>query len=421
MASPLDNSQAVNVELERVHSALKPLFERSFVTYKLLKEKGDLEKVSNRALRIPLELAPPGNARQVDLNGGDMGRGGGTQYLVGTISPVAYAVALETTKLAEIGTNTPQKAIADVVRKDMKNGVKELNWLLDVLAQGSGTGQISTLTSNVGTTWTLGGNFKHLLLHRGLRVQLYDSTFTTQRTGVATILAVNYTGSASTVTCTVDANPTGIANNDIIVIEGLSGASPITINGLRSFQSDATTGTTLGLTRSLYPEIQTPSYNANNTILVPTFIRLALNKLKLKRDDDEILSSLTAHCNVHQVDAYEQNAMLASLILKEPNAKQKFDLFFKPDNMNGIPIRTNVHADPTVIDFLCLNRWLRGVMMDVDFYRDPGNAETVFGVYGTSGGRAAAALWYMACSQNIASVDPGAGAYVYTLKLPSGY
>src|SRR5450631_2707281 len=120
MAAPLDNSQAVAVEIERVHKALKPLFERSGVTFKLLQERGDVEIISNRAMRLLLELAPPGNFRQVDFNGGDLGRGGGTQYIFGTVSPVGFVAALETTKLAEIGTNSNQKAIADVVRRDMK-------------------------------------------------------------------------------------------------------------------------------------------------------------------------------------------------------------------------------------------------------------------------------------------------------------
>jgi hypothetical protein len=419
MAAPLDNTQAVAVEIERVHKALKPLFERSGVTWKLIQERGDAEIVSNRAVRIPLELAPPGNFRQADFNGGDLGRGGGTQYIFATVTTVPFVVALETTKLAEIGTNSSQKAIADVVRKDMKNGVKEMRWGLDALAQGSGTGQLSTLSSGAGTTtWTLSGNFKTLLLHRGLRVQLYDTTFTTQRVGVATIQAVNF--SAGTVV--VDVNPAGATNGDLIVIEGMSGASPTTLNGLRSFQTDATTGTTLGLTRSLYPEIQAQTFNANGSFLNPTFVRLALNKLRIKRDDDESMQKLVAHCNVHQTDAYEQNAQLAAVIYKDPTAKQGFDLFFKTENMAGVPIKTNIKADPTIIDFLELSRWFRAVVMDIDFYRDPGGgSDTVFPLYGASGGRASSSIWYMATMQQIVSEDPGFGTFIQNLAKPAGY
>lgn len=417
MASPLNNSRAVATQLERVHRALKPLFERSGTTWKLIEQKGNYESVSSRAMRLPFEISPPGNARQVDLDGGDLGRGGGTEYIFGTASPVDIAVAMETTKKAEISTNSNDKAIADVVRKDMKNGAKEARWFLDALVQGAGTGQLSTLTSFVTTTWTLGGNFKTLLLHRGLRVELYDSTFTTKRTGVATIGAVNYAAG----TVVVDANPTGIANGDLVVIEGLSGANPVSVFGLRTFQSAATAGTTLGITRANYPEIQTPTVNANGGSLTPAYVRLALNLLRIKRDDDESLKSLVAHMNVHQEDSYEQNANLVMQIDKTPSADQAFDLFFKAKNMAGVPIKTNIKADPTIIDFLELSRWGRAVSLDIDFYKDPGNAETVFGVYGASGGRAAAALWYIATSLQVWSDDPGCGSFISNLAKPTGY
>lgn len=418
MAGALDNTQAVAVEIERVHKALRPLFERSGVSWKLIDERGDVEVVSNRAMRIPLELAPPGNFRQVSFDGGDLGRGGGTQYIFATVSGVGFVVALETTKLAEIGSNSDQKAIADVVRKDMKNGVKEMRWGLDALIQTPGTGQISVLTAgSAGTTWTLGGNFKTLLLHRGLRVQLYDSTFATPRATIATIQKINYAAG----TVTVDQVVGGAADTDLVVIEGPTGANPTSLFGFPYFQSDATSGTTLGLDRSLYPELWTPSYNANGAALTPPFVRLALNKLRIKRDDDESMQKLVAHTNVHQTDQYEQNAMLSAVIYKDPSAKQGFDLFFKAENMAGVPIKTNIKADPTRVDFLELSRWGRAVLLDIDFYRDPGNSEYVFGVYGTSGGRAASALWYMATMQQVFSSDPGFGAYLYGLAKPTGY
>lgn len=417
MAGPINNAQAVAVERERIHEALKPLFERSGKTHKLIKSKAALETVSNRALRIPLEIAPPGNARQVDLDGGDLGRGGGAQYIVATVSPLSFAVALEATKLAEIGTNSDSKAIADVVRKDMKNGMAELTWFLDALLQTPGTGQLSVATTISGTTWTLGGNWKTLLLHRGLRVQLYDSTFATQRTGTATIQAVNYEAG----TITVDALPTGGVSTDLVVIEGLSGASPASLNGIPVFQSNATTGTTLGLTRSSYPEIQTPAFNASSTSVSPPMIRGVLNKLRIKRDDDEGMKSLVFHMNVHQEDAWEQNAQLISSIFKDPSASQGFEPFFDVKTMAGVPIKTNIKADPTRIDGLMLDRWGRSEMLPAGFYKDPGDGATVFGVYGASGGRASASLSYLAWSGQFWSSDPGYGCYIYTLTKPSIY
>ena len=417
----LDNTQAVAVQIEKVRKALRPLFERCDTTISLLKQKGSVEKVSSRAMRIPIEIAPPGNFRLTNLDSTTvgLGRGSGTQYTFATVSPLDWVVALEATKKAEISTNSEEKAIADVVRKDMKNGVKEMNWALDALLQGSGTGQLSVLSSGSGTTtWTLSGNFKTLLLHRGLRVELYDSTFATKRVGVATIQAVNYTAG----TIVVDQIPAGATNGDLIVHEGLSGANPTSLFGLRSFQSDATSGTTLGLTRANYPEIQAQRINAGSTFLSPPMVRAALNKLRIKRDDDAIMAGLIVHTSPVQTDAYEQNAQLISRIDKTSSSKEAFDLFFTPSNMAGVPVKTNIKADPTIVDFLCLDRWGLAVSQDIDFYRDPGNGETVFPLYDTTtGARVPAAGWYIIFSGQVFSEDPGAGAYIDNLSKPSLY
>jgi hypothetical protein len=414
----LDNTQAVFVQIEKVRKALRPLFERCDTTISLLKQKGSVEKVSSRAMRIPIEIAPPGNARKVDFDSSTtgLGLGSGTQYQVATVTPLDWAVALQATKKAEISTNTAEKAIADVVRKDMKNGIKEMNWFLDALLQTPGTGQLSVATTISGTTWTLGGNFKTLLLHRGMRVQLYDSTFATQRAGVAIVQTVNYTAG----TITVDTLPTGGVSGDLVVHEGLSGANPVSLNGIPVFQSDSTSGTTLGLTRSSFPEIQAQRINAGSTFLSPSMVRAALNKLRIKRDDDSIMAGLVAHTSPLQTDAYEQNALLISRIDKTSSSKEGFELFFTPSNMAGVPIKTNIKADPTRVDFLCLDRWGLAVSQDIDFYRDPGNGETVFPLYDlTTGARVPAAIWYIIFSGQVFSDDPGAGAYIDTLLKPS--
>ena len=416
MASPINNTQAANLQLEAVRPALRPLFERSAVSFNLL--KGKTQETSSRAMRVQLNIAPPGNFRQADLDGGDLGRGGGSQFIFGTVTPVDFVTAFEATKKADISSDSPKKASANPVRDDVKRLTKEMGWGFDALMQTPGTGQLSTMSSGAGTTtWTLGGNFKTKLLHRGLRVENYDSTFATKRAGVSTILAVNQTAG----TVTVDAAPVGHTNTDLIVIEGLSGANPVSLFGIPAFQSDATSGTTLGLTRSLYPEIQTPSVDAGSSLLTPQHIRLAMNKLRLKRDDQSILDGLVAHLGPAQVDAYEQTAQLAILINKTDSSNQGYSPFFAPKDMLGAPLKVNVKADPTRIDFICTDRWFRALSQDIDFYSDPGDSETVFPGYGASGGRASFSLVYLCASFQVCSEDPGAGAYIKSLAVPSGY
>jgi hypothetical protein len=416
MAGALSNLTGLAPQLEAAKGAVYPLFERSSKTMDLL--KGKKLETSSRSARVVFNIAPPGNFGHVDLDGGDLGRGGGSQYINGNVSPVDLKCVLEVTKKVEISTNSDSKSLADVVRRDIKNAPKEMAWGLDALMQVAGTGQLSVLSSgSATTTWTLSGAFKTLLLHRGLQVELYDSTFATKRSGIATVLAINYAAS----TVTVDAIPAGATDGDLIVVQGMTGANPVSILGLPYYNNGATSGTIIGLTRSLFPELQTPFVDAGASQITPQFIRAALTKLRLKRDDDSLENGLKWHMNPIQVDAWEQNAAAIMNIEKSGSAKEKFELFFEPSAINGIPIVSNIKADPTRIDGLMTSRWFRVVSKEVGFYQDPGEGATAYPIYGPSGGRAAATGWALIGSMQVATEDPGAGCYVSNLAKPSLY
>lgn len=416
MGSPTSNTTALSTQLEAAKGAVYPLFERSSKTMELL--KGKKLEVSSRAARVVFTIAPAGNFGHVDLDGGDLGRGGGSADIHGTVTPVDFKCVLEVTKKAEISTNSDSKALANVVRRDLKSGPKEMAWGLDALAQTAGTGQLSVLTSGSGgLTWTLGGNWKTLLLHRGLEVELYDATFATKRAGKAVIAAVNYDAG----TCTVEAIPAGATDTDLIVATGMTGANPVSLFGLPYWNNGATTGTTIGLTRSSYPEIQTATVAAGSAMLTPQFVRAVMNKLRLKRDDESLEDGLKAHMSPIQKDALEQQAQAIMQIPKSSSANEKFDLFFKPDHINGVPIVENIKADPTRIDFVNTSRWFRVVSQEVGFYKDPGDESTSFPLYGASGSRAAATGWALIASFQIACEDPGSGAVITGLAKPSLY
>lgn len=417
MSAPLTNTQALSPQLEAAKGAVIPLFERSSKTFELL--KGKKMEVSSRAARIVFYVAPPGNFGHADLDGGDLGRGGGSEYTHGTVTPVDFKCTLEVTKKAELSTNSDSKSLADVVRRDLKAVPKEFAWGIDALAQVAGTGQLSVLSSgSATTTWTLGGNWKTLLLHRGLQVELYDSTFATKRVGIATIQRVNYQAG----TVVVDAIPAGATDGDLIVAQGMTGANPVSIMGIPFWNNGATTGTTIGITRASYPEIQTPEVAAGSAMITPQMVRAALVKLRLKRDDDALEGGLKWHMNPIQKDAWEQNAQALINIDKTASAKENFELFFQPSAINGIPIVENLKADPTRIDGVQTSRFFRVVQQEIGFYKDPGDSgATAYPLYGASGGRAAATGWALIASMQFVNEDPGAGCVVSGLTKPALY
>jgi hypothetical protein len=220
----------------------------------------------------------------------------------------------------------------------------------------------------------------------------------------------------------VDNVPTGTVAGDVIVHDGLSGAQPVSLFGIKYHQNNATTGTWLNLNRATYPVIlQTPRVNAGNAALTPASVRLAINKVR-KALGINHLSKLIAYMAVEQEHAWENLGITVSQIIKEGGSGGGNDLdllFTGRKTMSGIPIKSSVNADQTRVDFLDLSHWGRAVLKDIDFYEVNGN--TVFPIYGASGGISAAYIFYFDTAFQLWSDSPRSGAYIDTLARPTGY
>ena len=87
--------------------------------------------------------------------------------------------------------------------------------------------------------------------------------------------------------------------------DGLTGASPVSLFGIKYHQNNATTGTWLNLNRATYPQqLQTPRVNAANAALVPGHVRLAINKVRKALGINQ-LGKLIAYTSVEQEHAWE--------------------------------------------------------------------------------------------------------------------
>src|SRR5260370_15922445 len=99
-----NNAQTIALQLEKVRDKVPLLYERDDILLTMIQARGDVEKVSSRAMRLPLQVNPGGKAGSYNADGGDLRRGSGTQYDVATISPLFFRFALEITKLVEYAT-----------------------------------------------------------------------------------------------------------------------------------------------------------------------------------------------------------------------------------------------------------------------------------------------------------------------------
>jgi hypothetical protein len=417
------NANVVALQLEKVRDKVPLLYERDDILLTMIQQRGDVEKVSSRNMRLPLQVNPGGKAGSYNADGGDLGRGSGTQYDVAQVSPMFFRFAIEITKLVEYATTGRERAIENATKREVANGMKQFRAFLDKLMQTAGNGVLGTISSVASTTFTMTVPNGAALVYPGQTIQIYDTTLTTNRNVAASVTTTVLSADPiNAQTITVDNVPTGTVATDVIVHDGLTGAQPVSLFGIKYHQNNATTGTWLNLNRATYPvQLQTPRVNAGNAALTPSNVRLAINKVRKSLGINHI-SKLIAYMAVEQEHAWENLGITVSQIIKEGGAGDGNDLdllFSGRKTMSGIPIKSSVNADQTRVDFLDLAHWGRAVLKDIDFYEVNGN--TVFPIYGASGGLAASYIFYFDTAFQVWDDSPRTGAFIDTLARPSGY
>src|SRR6266853_3507710 len=221
-------SQVVATELERVLPKVRVLFERDDRFYANIKKR-DVERVSNRQMRAPMELRPGGRFQYFNPDGGDMGRGGGPTWDKAVLRPVFLSENIEYTKLTQWSTDDRRKSVINAVRRLTAGATVEIKRQLDAQLQGTGTGQVGTIsavtTSGGVDTYTLDSEFGARLVRYDQVVQVYDSTLATFRgKGVITLWDVE--NKQINVTPAI----TGATANDVLIVDGLS--NPTALPGL---------------------------------------------------------------------------------------------------------------------------------------------------------------------------------------------
>jgi len=421
----MQNAQSVALQLEKVRDKLPLLYERDDILLTMIQQRGDVERVSSRNMRLPLQIRPGGKAGLANMDGGDLGRGSGTIYDVAQVTPVFFRHAVEITKLVEYASNAPEKAIENAAKREVKNAMFQFRAFLDKVMQTNGNGVLGTVGS-ITTTGLPAGVAAQFgmakppgaqLFYYNQTVQVYDPTLTTNR-GSANVLLVDPFNSL----IQVDALPTGTSVNDVIVHDGLTGAQPTSLFGILYHQTNATTGTWLNLNRATYPvELATPVVNGNNSAITPGAVRLAINKVRKALGSNQV-SKLIAYTALEQEHQWEQLGVTISQIIKEGASGRASDLdllFTGEKSMAGVPIKSSINANQTRVDFLDLSHWGRAVMQDIDFY-DVGG-QTVFPIYGASGGISAAYIFYFVTGFQVWNESPRSGAFINNLAIPTGY
>ncbi len=413
--------QVVGAELEKIddRGAIPTLFEREDTFYSFI-SKRPVQVVSERDMRIPLELRPGGKFGHFDSDGGDLGRGEGPVFDKAVVNTVNLRHAVEWTKRAEWATDDRRKAVVNTLRHLLATSMAEFRRNVDSLSMQGGDGvlgTISAVSSAAGvTTVTLATDgFGARLLRYGQPINIYSSTLATNRTAAGERSITYHSGPDKQVKFL---DVVGLVAGDKIVVSGVSATPPSSLLGVPYHHSSASTGTWLGFDRALVPEVRGNSVNAAGGLALP-HARLAMNKV----GDRVGMGSgrkVTAWMHPAQLVAYEELGMLMSVINRSPGGKEKFDPYFG-ENMTiaGVPIKTHFSWDKTRIDFIANDAWGRAEMHAPGFYTVDGRR--IFEIRGASGGVATSQVFYIVASFNYFLRNPAEVAYIYGLTVPSGY
>jgi hypothetical protein len=413
----VNNSDVVALELERVLPKIRVLYESDDMFYANIK-KQDVEKISNRQMRIPLEMAPGGSFQYFNADGGDLGRGNGPVWDKAVVSCVFMSENIEYTKLAEWGTDDSRKAVTQVTRRLVSRAFLELRRQLDAQMQQSGNGvigEIGSVSTSAGVdTYTCNTDgFGVRLMRQGQTVQVFDTTLATLR-GSGVITSWDVENKKVSVTPAI----AGATGTDKIVTNGIS--SPTSLPGLYGVpyhDSNASTGTWLGFDRSTTPQVRASRVNGNASALTLPLPRLAINKIGNRVGLDNNFKP-TAWMHPCQKQAYEEIGQLVSIIQKSAKS-EGLDMYFDKMQMAGAPVKDHFNWDMERIDFISNDVWGRGEILPLGFYTTDGRK--TFEIRGASGGVATADIFYLVNGIQTFVNNPAACSYIDNLAVPSGY
>lgn len=411
-------TQVAALELEHVVPKVRLLFERDDRFYANIKKR-DVEKISNRQMRVPLELRPGGAFQYFDPNGGDLGRGGGPTFDKAVLTSVFLSENIEYTKLTQWATDDARKAVVNGVRRLTASALDEMRRQLDsqMMQTGDGVvGVLSVVSTAAGVdTYTLGTDgFGARLVRFGQTVQVFDTTLATLR-GSGTITKWDVENKIIDVTPAI----TGAIATDKLVTNGIS--SPASLPGLYGVpyhHSNASTGTWLGFSRSTTPEIRANRVNGGSAALTLPLPRLAINKIGNRVGIDNNFNPV-AWLHPCQRQAYEEIGQLVSVIQK--TAKEDGLNMYFGNNMQlaGASMKDSYSWDKTRIDFILDSVWGRGEILPIGFYTTDGRK--IFEIRGASGGVATAEIFYMVVGMQTFVNNPAACSFIDSLAVPTGY
>ena len=420
---PQSASDVVAAEIEALDKKLPTLFERDDKFFAHI-SKGENHVVSNRDFRVPLKIRPGGVTRGYDPDNGSLGTGSGSVLANGTIPQVHLLHAISWNEAVRLGTDSPKKSVAQVVKQNLAEGMQEFRRNLDSLCVGGGNGVLGTVSTLTGASRrvTLSNDgFGTRLIREGMEVSTYNSGLSTKKaSGDFTVKTVDHENRYVTFEGTgTIALPIA---TDKLCLSGLSGTPPKSIYGVQYHHDNASTGTWINLSRATYPQVRCNRVNGGSASLTLAGARLAVNKIAIRAGAKEgMMGRVSAWMHNAQSAAYEALGQGVQRIIMDGKNSGNLDLYFNGgQTLAGASVRVHPNWDKTRVDFISDKNWARAEVKPIGFYGKQ-HGRKVFEGRGSDGGVTASWHSFITVGMNVYVHNPLEEAYIDSLTFASGY
>jgi hypothetical protein len=441
-ANPVAEAAVEAVELENFAKGIPDLVYRGHTVYNLIKKKSktfptsvttQAGGVSRPSFRIPVRMQSGAAIFQATGNGDALGRGTGSLWVAGDLSPIGLFAGCEITYLARIATQGPKRSLISLRAEELKNSFNSFMQGVDGQFLSDGSGAIlqipssATVNNNTGsgaqTSSIVGLGGQANQFQEQQVIQIFPTEGGVARTTPATATVSYVDGAADTVYFST-ALPTSTTTGDFVMIQGSTGAANSGLAGIYTYQVNGNTGTVLNLSRSSYPgQLSTPNINKNSQAINMTDAYKA--EILIGRGlgaDNEAVADFEWICGPDQELAVTQlytNVLTQNYVPPGDKALDMVKKHMSP-TYGSRPLNVSYTAKQGRLDGICPETW--GIIETVEpSLYDFGDGVTTMPIpdFTGQGSYLTSSIFFYNCFLNLYNSNMKAAIYISNAAVPS--
>lgn len=442
MANPLAEAAVEAVELENFAKGIPDLVYKGHTVYNFFKKgsKSYPTAVTTQAggtarpaFRIPVRIQSGAAIFQGTGNGDSLGRGTGSQWVAGDLSPIGLFAGCEITYLARIATQGPKRSLIALRAEELKNSLNSFMQGVDAQFLSDGTGAIVQIpaTATVNNN-NLGGANPSSIVGLGGQanqfqeqqvIQIFPTEGGSPRTTPSTA-TVSYVDGANDTVYFSTALPTSTAAGDFVMIQGSTGALNSGVAGIYTYQVASNTGTILNLNRATFPgQLSTPNINKNSQAISMTDAYKA--EILIGRGlgaDNDAVADFEWICGPDQELAVTQlytNVLTQNYVPPGDKALDMVKKHMSP-TYGGRPLNVSYTARQGRLDAVCPETW--GIIETVEpSLYDFGDGVTTMPIpdFANQGSYLTSSIFFYNAFLNLFNSNMKAGCYISNAAVPS--